>query len=190
RKTLAQLHLQLGSYDRAIELLDEGLRQNYFDGSGIDEYFTWLTRQGMWNKAEQMLKIVSRNIDRLSADEQSQYHVAVAQVAAHKGDYKKAEGTFRRALELNPANGNALIANATFLTQQKMYVEAELIYMRAEAVSGAEKQALLGRAQLYIQMQDYSAALTQLRAALLKFPEMSHLQDNIDTLENILKTQS
>lgn len=190
RKTLAQLHLQLGSYDRAIELLDEGLRQNYFDGSGIDEYFTWLTRQGMWNKAEQMLKIVSRNIDRLSADEQSQYHVAVAQVAAHKGDYKKAEGTFRRALELNPANGNALIANATFLTQQKMYVEAELIYMRAEAVSGAEKQALLGRSQLYIQMQDYSAALTQLRAALQKFPEMSHLQDNIDTLENILKTQS
>lgn len=189
RKTLAQLHLQLGSYDRAIALLDEGLQQNYFDGSGINEYFTWLIRQNMWDKADQMLKIVARSVDRLSADEQSQYHVEVAQVAAYKRDDKKAEGAFRQALDLNPANGNALVAYANFLSQQKKYVEAELIYMRAEAVSGAEKQALLGRAQLYIHMQDYTAALTQLRAVLQKFPEMTHLKDNIETLENILKTQ-
>ncbi|MCR6652192.1 MAG: tetratricopeptide repeat protein [Cellvibrionaceae bacterium] len=189
-KTLAKLHLQLGSYDRAIELLDEGLRQNYFDGSGIDEYFSWLTRQGMWDKAEQMLKIVSRNMDRLSQDEKSQYHVEVAQVAAHKGDDKKAQTAFRQALELNPASGSALVAYGNFLTQRKVYVEAELIYMRAESVAGVEKQALLGRAQLYIQMQDYSAALTQLRAVMQKFPEMAHLKDNIETLENILKTQS
>ena len=40
--------------------------------------------------------------------------------------------------------------------------------MRAEAIPNAEKRAQLGRAQLYIEMQDYKAALNQLRAVYQK----------------------
>lgn len=189
RKTLAQLHLQLGSYDRAIELLNEGLEKSNFDIANIAEYFVWLTQKNMWNKAEQMLKLVEGNLPRLTQDEQSQYYLKIAQIEAHKGRVAPAETAFRRALELDPTNGDALIAQASFLIQQKKYVEAELLFMRAEAVAQVEKQALLGRAQLYVHMQEYEAALKQLHAVLQKFPDLMYVRDNIETLENIIKAQ-
>lgn len=189
RKTLAQLHLQLGSYDRAIQLLDEGLKDGDFEIANITEYFVWLTQKNMWGKAEQMLKVAEASLDRLGREGQSQYHLKVAQIQTHKGNISQAEAAFTRSLELDPANGDALIARAQFLIQQKKYIEAELLYMRAEAVAKVEKQALLGRAQLYVHMQDYESALKQLHAVLQKFPDLLYIKDNIDTLENIIKAQ-
>ena len=59
--------------------------------------------------------------------------------------------------------------------------------MRAEAIPNAEKRAQLGRAQLYIEMQDYKAALNQLRL-FTKNPDAFEVKDNIEIIENIIRT--
>lgn len=189
-KAVAQLHLQMGSYDRALDLLDVSIRENDLDMTSVREYFTWLSQLGMWDKTRQMLEVAGKSINQLSVDEQSQYQLFWAQVESQQGHLNQAETHFRRSLDLNPANGDSLLAFAAFATKQKNYTNAELLYMRAEAVSQVERKALLGRAQLYIQMQDYKAALNLMRSAYQKFPDLVHLKENIEILENILRTQS
>jgi hypothetical protein len=68
-------------------------------------------------------------------------------------------------------------------------VEAELLYVRAEAVNGVEKKALLGRSQLYIDMQDYPSALKYLNISYQKFPDMAELKNNIEIIENIIRAR-
>lgn len=189
-QTLAKLHLQLGSYDRALQILDDGLRQKNLDAATVNEYFVWMVQKGLWDKAELMLRNASAQVDQMTQDEQSRYYLQSAQVKAHHEKAEQARADFQRALELNPASGDVLIAYGGFLAAQKKYVEAELIYMRAEAVSGVEKQAMLGRSQLYIEMQEYDAALRQMRSVLQKFPDQLHLKDNIETLENIVRANT
>lgn len=188
-KTAIQLHLQLGSYDRALALLDRDMRQD-LDIASINEYFSWLSRLAMWDKAQQVLDLAGKDIQKYSQDEQSLYYLHLASIRSHLGQAGPADTYYRRSLELNPANGETLLAYAAHAVKQKNYVDAELLYMRAEAVSDVEKKALLGRSQLYIQMQDYQAALNQLRSVYQKFPDLVDLRENIEILENIVKTQA
>jgi tetratricopeptide (TPR) repeat protein len=189
-RAVAQLHLQLGSYSRPLDLLDISLQKNNLDMASINEYYTWLSQLGMWDKARQMLDVAGKTIERLNPDEQSQYYLYLAQVESQQGQPKQVASHFRRSLELNPANGESLLAYALFAAKQKDYVDAELLYMRAEAVSQVEKKAQLGRAQLYIQMEDYQAALNLMRSAYQKFPDLVHLKENIEILENIIRTSA
>ncbi|RZA05461.1 MAG: tetratricopeptide repeat protein, partial [Moraxellaceae bacterium] len=74
-KTAAQLHLQLGSYDRALKLLDQSLVGNDLSMTSIQEYYLWLSQLGLWEKAENMLDMTSKNMQRLKRDEQSQFNL-------------------------------------------------------------------------------------------------------------------
>ena len=187
-KSAAQLHLQLGSFDRALQLLDLSLAGGDLAMASIREYYYWLSQLGLWAKAETMLTMTGKNIQRLKRDEQSQYYMLAAQLKAHQGQAAEAGRLFRQALELDPTNIEALLGYAGFAVKQKNYTDAELLYVRAEAIPQAEKRAQLGRAQLYIEMQDYKAALNQLRAVYQKNPDAFEVKDNIDIIENIIRT--
>jgi len=187
-KSAAQLHLQLGSFDRALQLLDQSLVGNDLPMASIREYYYWLSQLGLWAKAETMLDMAAKNIQRLKRDEQSQYYLLAAQLKAHQIQVAEAGRLFRQALELDPTNSEALLAFAGFAVKQKNYTDAELLYVRAEAIPNAEKRAQLGRAQLYIDMQDYKAALNQLRAVYQKNPDAFEVKDNIEIIENIIRT--
>jgi tetratricopeptide (TPR) repeat protein len=187
-KTAAQLHLQLGSYDRALKLLDQSLVGNDLSMTSIQEYYLWLSQLGLWEKAENMLDMTSKNMQRLKRDEQSQFNLLSAKLKAHQGQIAVAERLFRQALDLNPTNSDALLAFAEFASRQKNYTDAELLYVRAEAIPSAEKKAQLGRAQLYIEMQDYKAALNQLRTVYQKNPDAFDVKDNIEIIESIIRT--
>ena len=188
-KTAAQLHLQLGSYDRAIALVDHTLKAGKLEMASVNEYFSWLSQLGMWDKAQQMMQSASRHLDQLNRDDQSQFYFLHARLDDQRGQVDQARANFRQALERNPTNGECLLAFAAFSARQKNYVDAELLYLRAEAISASEKQAMLGRAQVYIDMHDYPAALKQMKSAYQKFPDMIELRNNIDTLENIVRTR-
>lgn len=187
-KSAAQLHLQLGSFERALQLLDQSLVGNDVSMASIREYYYWLSQLGLWAKAEAMLDMVGKTIQRLKRDEQSQFHLLAAQLKAHQGQAAVAERMYRQSLELDPTNTEALLAFAGFAVKQKNYTDAELLYVRAEAIPSAEKRAQLGRAQLYIDMQDYKAALNQLRAVYQKNPDAFEVKDNIEIIENIIRT--
>ncbi|MFO1370406.1 MAG: tetratricopeptide repeat protein [Marinagarivorans sp.] len=187
-KSAAQLHLQLGSFDRALQLLDQSLAGNDLSMSSIREYYYWLSQLGLWSKAESMLDMTGKNIQRLKREEQSQYYLLAAQLKAHQIQVAEAGRLFRQSLDLDPTNTEALLAFAGFAVKQKNYTDAEQLYVRAEAIPNAEKRAQLGRAQLYIEMQDYKAALNQLRAVYQKNPDAFEVKDNIEIIENIIRT--
>jgi tetratricopeptide (TPR) repeat protein len=188
-KTAAQLHLHLGSYDRAVALLDRALSSGKLEMASLNEYFSWLSQLGMWDKAQQMLQSTASHVDQLNRNDKSQYYFLRARLDANRGQVESAKAHFRQALEQDPTNGACLVEFAAFSAKQKNYVDAELLYLRAESISGFEKQALLGRAQVYVDMQDYPAALNQMKAAFQKFPDMLELRNNIDILENIVRTR-
>lgn len=189
-KTAAQLHLQLNSYDRALTLLDQSLQGGPFEMATINEYIRWLNQFGMWDKSDQLLERAAKNIGKMNSDDRSQYYLQQANIDARKKSHSAAKNNFRKALDNNPSNAEALLAYAHFATEQGDFVEAELLYIRAEAIPGFEKQALLGRSQLYIDMQDYASALMQLKNTYQKFPDMIELKDNIEIIENIIRAKS
>lgn len=187
-KAAAQLHLQLGSYDRALNLLDQSLGGGELSMASIREYYLWLSQFGLWEKAEHLLAVAGKNIPHLKRNEQSQYYFLSAQLKAHQGQAGAAEGLFRQALESDTTNSDALLAFAAFEIRQKNFADAEMLYVRAEATPNTEKRAQLGRAQLYIEMQDYKGALNQLRSVYQKNPDAFEIKDNIEILENIIRT--
>lgn len=188
-KTAAQLHLQLGGYDRALALLEQSLAQGKLDIAVIDEYFRWLSQLGMWDKAGQLLSSVEKDVAQMSSDNRSQYYLRRAEIEAHKKNFSTAKGYYQQSLTHNPSNSNALLSYADFSATRGEFVDAELLYIRAEAIPGGEKRALLGRSQLYIEMQDYASALKQLKTTYQKFPEMVELRDNIEIIENIVRAR-
>jgi tetratricopeptide (TPR) repeat protein len=188
--TAAQLHLQLNSYERALALLKQSLQQGNIEMASINEYLAWFAHLEMWDQARQLLDNVAGSLGSMSLDDQSQYYLHRAVVEQHQKNISKAISLFKQSLDKNPTNGDALLAFAKFSSLHKDYVEAEMLYVRAEAVDGAERKAMLGRAQLYIDMQDYPAALKHLVTAYQKYPDMVELKNNIEIIENIIRAKN
>jgi tetratricopeptide (TPR) repeat protein len=188
-KTAAQLHLQLNSYDRALALLDQSLKSGVLEMNAIREYFMWLTQLEMWERANSLLAGVSPRINQMNGDDQSQFYSLQAKIESHKKNYPAARKLFKQSLERNPSNGEAMIEYAQLASAQQDYVEAELLYIRAEAIPRTQKGASLGRAQLYIDMKDYPAALNQLQNVYQKNPDMFELKNNIEIIENIVRAK-
>ncbi len=189
-KTAAQLHLQLKSYDRAIELMEKSLAKGQLDQKSIFDYVNWLVQASRYDQAEKLLRLFSSEVKKLSADDQAIYYLHFARIMNHKKNYGQADAYYKTALEINPLLGDALLSYAEFLVFHKDYVQAEFYYLRAEALQDFEKKALLGRAQMFIDSQNYSSALTVLRSVYKKNPAMSELQETMLTLENIIQNKS
>lgn len=188
-RTAAQLHLQLGSYDRALALLEKHLSKTTLNMDILNQYLHWLTQVNMWNQASQLLEKAQPQLASMNDRDQSLFFLHRARISKEMGNPKNTDQFFTRALEKNPVNGEALLDYALFCAEQKEYVKAELLYVRAESIKSKEKQALLGRAQLYLNMQDYESALIHLKNAYTKFPELYDLKDNIESIENIIRSQ-
>ena len=189
-KTAAQLHLQLNSFSRALELITQHINRSSLDMPLLNEYLTWLGQTELWTQAEQLLDNVADRLSTLSADDQCLYYTHRARIQQIRKQPKQAEKYYQLALEKNPTDGETLLNYAEFSAEQKQYVRSELLYVRAEGVSEVEKQALLGRAQLYITTQDFPSALNQLKRAFIKFPELYELKDKIEAIENIIRAQA
>ncbi|SMF22087.1 Tetratricopeptide repeat-containing protein [Alteromonadaceae bacterium Bs31] len=185
-RTAAQLHLQLGSYNRAIELLNESLDTAMLSMQSINEYLVWLLELGLWNEADQLLLKTEARLSEFSLDDQSNFYWHRAKIDSKLNKSAGADIHFSKALELSPNNGFALLDYAEFKLKQGSFVNAELLYIRAEAIDETHKDAILGRAQLYLNTKDYTSALVQLRNAYVRYPELATLKENIEIVENII----
>lgn len=188
-KTAAQLHLQLNSFDRALALLDQSLQSATLDMTTINDYIAWLGRFGMWDKASKLLERIANSVGKMPLDDQSFFYLHQAKIAEHEKSHEQAKNFYKQSLAKNPTNGETLLSYANFASTREDYVTAEMLYIRAEAISGIEKDALIGRSQLYIDMKDYTSALNQLKNIYQKFPEMTNIKDNIEIIENIIRAK-
>lgn len=188
-RTAAKLHLQQNSHDRAVSLLKQTMDQKGFDVGSVNEYLQWLIQLDMWEQAERLMSDSMQRVVQMDGDEQSRFYMHRAMIEAHKGKHGEADRYFAESLEKNPANGDALLSYARFCNERENHVKAELLYMRAESIPGLEKEAMLERSQVYVDMQDYSSALKHMRLTYQKFPDTPGLRENIETVENIVRTR-
>ncbi|TPH18605.1 tetratricopeptide repeat protein [Litorilituus lipolyticus] len=188
-KTATQLHLQMHSYDRAIALINEHLSQSALDMQLLNEYLTWLEQVDMWQQADTLLSGVESKVKALPKAKQSIFYRHKATIAVKKKDIKAAQGYFRLALEQNANNGDALLSFAQLSMAEKDYINAEIYYTRASVLPEFAKQALLGKAQMYIDMLDYKSAISELQKAYGRYPELHYLPEQMEILKNILRTK-
>lgn len=186
-KTAAQLHLQLKSYDRAVVLLNEILGSQELSMQVVDEYLRWMQQTNLWDEASRMLTSLEKRLEKLDQMDKSLFYMHRANIEVHRKNYTSAENLFSRAIELNPANGYALLDYANFSVKQRNSVRAEMLYSRAEAIPRVEKQALLDRIQFYLNSKNYEKALVLMRQVETKFPELHSISENIKVVENILR---
>jgi tetratricopeptide (TPR) repeat protein len=187
--TATQLHLQMHSYDRALVLIEQHLNKPILNMVLLNEYLTWLNQAGMWHQAGELLDNLAIKVEAMQGNEQSVFYAHKAKVAIKKKQPIKVVNYFNTALEKDPTNGDALIDYAIYAVANKDYIKAEVLYTRAAVIPKNMKQALLGKAQLSINNQDYRSALEELQKAYSRFPELNYLPEQINIIKNIIRTK-
>jgi len=185
----ASLHLENGSVERAVELLDgafgEGMEYRY-----IDQAVALLTQRQEWDDIERLLDAVEPQSDELTDEEQSLLLTRRASVLDHDGNADGARDALENAVALDPANGDALMSLAQNYTARLDYNRADLLYQRASAFADYRENALISMAQLAIDQENYERALDLLRQVVANNPIRTDLQRNIDSLENLVLLQT
>lgn len=186
RLTAVQLHLELGSFSRAAELLRENIAASAFDVAQVATVVRWLRQQNQLPHARILVDAVGDTFSDLDQREQSAYHGMRGELAIAQGNRDAAIRAWRRALELDGTNGDALLSLADAYSDQRDHTRAHLLYQRAETLPAAKKRAMIGRAQVLIDQGDYQAALDVLRAASSAFPDSHDIDANIRSLARVV----
>jgi tetratricopeptide (TPR) repeat protein len=189
--TTAQLHLQSGSPDRAVTLLSDNMNQfaNPDQIESLSQIAGWFAYQEDWEKLNKLI-VAYRDFDKNIPDSyRAQFEVYQAQIALAKHRLKTAAAHFEAALSINPNSGEALLGAAEILRAQKRENKAVMYYVRAQALASFKERALLGRAQLEIDRQNYREALRALREVNTMTPGRGDILANIRSLENLVRNQ-
>ena len=192
----AQLHLQQGSQQRAVELLSGNLQRMTAKNSEsmlatIDQVVAWLVFQESWPAVSQMVKALDK-VDKaqsIPSFYQARFDVYRAQLAMEKGDDKQVRQRLQTAIKTDPSNGDALMALGDFYKKHNQLEQAAMYLVRAEALPEFKERALLSRAQLEIDRKAYSEALRLLRQVVQLNPARGDIVANIRSLENLVRNQ-
>lgn len=201
----AQLHLQVGSVSRAVELLSDSLRtlpRRFNDGifETIEETLIWLAYNNKWKANDKLLAICQELSTKLTHEQNARLNIfraksIISQAARdhHKQEQKKirlAESLLKKALSVDPLLGEALMTLADLYRETNKVVEAEMLYVRAQVLEPYQERALLSHAQLLIDTRQYPLALEKLRKVLTINPKRHDLNANIRSLEQLIRYES
>ncbi|MDO6567712.1 hypothetical protein Q4561_11640 [Alteromonas sp. 1_MG-2023] len=200
--SLAQLHIQNGSAERSVELLDDNLSLfitkksgqgnsgKRFEAEAIDQICQWLAFNQRWQPLEQILEALAPYRKHTSSYFTSRFDVYRSKLALQKGNSKAAEKSLISSIKADPTNGEALITLAKLMHSKKRSVQAIQYYTRAQALDTFKERALLGRAQLEIDRQQYVEALGLLRQVIQLNPARQDVLANIQSLSNLVRNES
>lgn len=189
-KTAAQLHLQLDSFDRAVELINTHLSNYKLDLASLNTYLTWLSQRGLNSQSQHIIDTLETKFATFDNKTKSVILLHRAKISQENQQLESAKKDFQQALNFNPNHGEMLIAYADFLASQKQFTQAETLLLRAEALDKTQKQAMLSRAQMYVDLQNFAAALSVLKSVATRYPSTQGIRQQIDILENILITKA
>ena len=186
----ATLHMELGSIERAVDLLRSGFVREELDFIFIDQAMGWLEREKEWALLEKLVNSVREGWDSLDSLERSKVLMREADISIHKGNESAARDALEKAITLDPSNAYALMSLAGIHRNKRDYNRAELLYQRASAYGVYRENALVSLAQLALDQDNFERALQILRDILKEFPRRSDLNRNIESLENLVQLQS
>ncbi|RLC46794.1 MAG: hypothetical protein DRH70_04780 [Candidatus Coatesbacteria bacterium] len=113
----------------------------------------------------QARKVAQESPSSLSPDQHRKLLRLEAQQAYLSGDRKAALMAYKRLLEEDPLDGDALIALGDLYREADELEEAIIAYERAARISGKEAQALVRQAQVEVERERYARAVELLEAA-------------------------
>jgi tetratricopeptide (TPR) repeat protein len=181
----ATLHMESGSSARAVELLKTGVGKG-MDYGFVDQALGWLAHNGQWSYLEELLEEVKATANELSDTDRSKLLTREAGISRHDDEDAAANTALQQALELDPGNGEALMALADLQRENRNYNQAELFYQRASAYELYRENATISMAQLAIDQDNLERALQLLRDVVNRNPARSDLDRNINSLENLV----
>ncbi|MEJ2744054.1 MAG: tetratricopeptide repeat protein [Gammaproteobacteria bacterium] len=190
--TAAQLHIQSGSARRAVDLLTGRMSTLIKAGKidVVDQIAAWLVFQEEWQSLNQLLRALDRTQTSYPSNYASRFAFYRAQVALANQKSQSARKYLLQAINSDASNGEALLALAKLWREQNRSEQAVMYYLRAEALPIFKERALLGRAQVEIDRQNYTEALRLLRVVAQANPRRRDVLSNIQSLENLVQLSS
>ena len=187
RRACFELQMEAGNVARGVELL-RGLRVRELPFALVDQALGWLANENEWDRFRELLSSVDRAA--LSGVEQSHLLTRRATLAVRDGNRRAASTALQEALELDPSNADALMALGQIYRTDRDYGRAELLLRRASDYGAVRENALIARAEVAIDQENFDGALTFLREVAAN-PARADLRRNVDVLENLqlLRTQ-
>jgi tetratricopeptide (TPR) repeat protein len=188
RRACVVLHLESGNIARAVQLL-QGASPPTLSFPLLDRALGWLANENEWDEFRDLLDTVDRTT--LGGAEQSRLVTRRASLALHDNNRRAASTGLQEALALDPANADALLALGQIYRAERDYGRADLLFQRASAYAAARENALVARADVAIDQEDFDGALAHLRDVAIGNPLRGDVRRNIDVLEDLvlLRTQ-
>ncbi len=189
KQVCATLHMEQGSMARAIELLKSGSAQG-MDFEFLDQALSSLAQRGEWDYLRDLLTSVGKRRRSLTAAEQSKLLTREAGLELHDSNRPDAKKALQSALDLDPANAEALMALGQIDRDDHEYNRAELLFQRASAYDLFRENALVSLAQLAVDQENYERALDLLREVVKGDPGRTDLRRNIVSLEDLVRLRT
>lgn len=188
REMCVELHLESGNIARAVELM-RGSSTRGLAFKQVDQVLGWLANENEWDYFRELSTSVDRST--LSGPEQSRLLTRRASLAERDRNRRAASAALQEALSLDPANADALMMLGQIHRAERDYGRADLLFQRASAYGAVRESALVARADVAIDEQDFDRAIARLNDVVVVNPNRADLRRNIDVLENIvlLRTQ-
>lgn len=185
----ARLHLQSGSMERGIQLLENSLQGNNEPApEALLQSLGWLIRQQEWQFSERLDTLLQKHRSIFNHSEESQFLAWSSELQLHQGNQEKAIALLDEAIALNPANGDALLQLAGLLEAANP-ARADSLYVRAGSLPEYRQRARLSQAQLAVDLGEYSKALSLLQEIRNTDPGLRHLNEHIASLQRIIALQ-
>jgi tetratricopeptide (TPR) repeat protein len=188
RLTCIALHIESGNMARAVDLL-QGSSARGLEFSLVDEALGWLADENEWDA----FRALSGSVDRaaLGSVEQSRLLTRRASLSLRDGNRRAASTALQEALALDPSNADALMALGQMYRAERDYGRADLLFQRASAYATVRENALVARANVAIDQENFDRAIAHLRDVAIANPAPTDLRRNIGVLEELvlLRTQ-
>ncbi len=188
RLTCVALHMESGNIARAVDLLQDSSARG-LEFSLVDQALGWLANENEWNAFRELVASVDRAA--LSGVEQSRLLTRRASLALRDSNRRAASTALQEALALDPSNADALMALGQIYRAERDYGRADLLFQRASAYAAVLENALVARAEVAIDQENFEGAIAHLQSAVSGNPARADLRRNIDLLEDLalLRTQ-
>jgi tetratricopeptide (TPR) repeat protein len=189
KQVAATLHMERGSLARAVELL-KSANADELEFPFLDQAVAWLVNEDEWDYARELLAAVDLRTPSLTDAQRSLALTRRASLQLHDGNREAGMTLLQGAVQLDASNAEALMILGEAYRDARDYTRAELTFQRASAFAAYRDNALVSLAQLAIDQQDYTRALTLLRDVVSRNPARTDLRRNVDVLENLVLAEA
>jgi type IV pilus assembly protein PilF len=171
--TIALLYQRLGENDKAAEHFEEAVDRAPDYSQAQNNYGVFLCEQGQFAEAE---KRFMKAVENPLYETPAQAYENAGLCALREPDIDKAEGYFRKALQINPTLAKSLLQMAEINFNNQNYLQARGYIQRYQSVARWTPQALLLAIKNENKLDDQDAVASYTLIMRSRFPDSDEMQ--------------